>query len=90
VLPANRRAFTLRTSDGLNLIGEVSSPLGQVVVSLLCLHPNPAGGGMMDSHIYKKAANRLPELAGIEIIRPVKVKVNTMRAIARSLMCKRH
>ena len=69
VLPANRRAFTLRTIDGLNLIGEVSSPLGQVVASLLCLHPNPAGGGMMDSHIYKKAANRLPELAGIEIIR---------------------
>jgi alpha/beta superfamily hydrolase len=24
---------------------------------------------MMDSHIYKKAANRLPDLAGIEIIR---------------------
>ncbi len=24
---------------------------------------------MMDSHIYKKAANRLPEMAGIEIIR---------------------
>jgi alpha/beta superfamily hydrolase len=24
---------------------------------------------MMDSHIYKKAANRLPEMAGIEVIR---------------------
>jgi len=35
----------------------------------LCLHPNPAGGGMMDSHIYKKAANRLPAMAGIQIIR---------------------
>ena len=33
------------------------------------LHPNPSGGGMMDSHIYKKAANRLPAMAGIQIIR---------------------
>ena len=24
---------------------------------------------MMDSHIYKKAANRLPSMAGIEVIR---------------------
>jgi alpha/beta superfamily hydrolase len=37
--------------------------------SLLMLHPNPAGGGMMDSHLYKKAANRLPAMAGIQIIR---------------------
>jgi alpha/beta superfamily hydrolase len=33
------------------------------------LHPNPAGGGMMDSHIYKKAANRLPAMTGITIVR---------------------
>jgi alpha/beta superfamily hydrolase len=33
------------------------------------LHPNPTGGGMMDSHIYKKAANRLPDMAGIRIVR---------------------
>jgi hypothetical protein len=33
------------------------------------LHPNPSGGGMMDSHPYKKAANRLPAMAGIQIIR---------------------
>ena len=32
-------------------------------------HPNPTGGGMMDSHIYKKAANRLPAMAGITVIR---------------------
>jgi len=32
-------------------------------------HPNPAGGGMMDSHVYRKAANRLPELADLTIIR---------------------
>jgi len=47
----------------------VARPLGEPIASLLCLHPNPSGGGMMDSHIYKKAANRLPGMAGIEIIR---------------------
>jgi alpha/beta superfamily hydrolase len=68
-LPANRTPFTIKTSDGLNLIGEVATPIGEVTGSLLMLHPNPSGGGMMDSHIYKKAANRLPAMAGIQIIR---------------------
>jgi len=69
VLPANRTPFTIKTSDGLNLIGEVATPIGEVTGSLLMLHPNPSVGGMMDSHIYKKAANRLPAMAGIQIIR---------------------
>ena len=69
VLPANRRPITIRTADGLNLIGEVATPIGNRIGSILCLHPNPTGGGMMDSHIYKKAANRLPQMTGIEIIR---------------------
>ena len=69
VLPANRSVITIKTSDGLNLVGEVSTPLGEVSGSLLMLHPNPSGGGMMDSHIYKKAANRLPAMAGVQIIR---------------------
>ena len=69
VLPANRSLITIRTSDGLNLIGEVATPIGEVTGSLLMLHPNPSGGGMMDSHIYKKAANRLPAMAGLQIIR---------------------
>jgi alpha/beta superfamily hydrolase len=69
LLPANRSAITIKTSDGLNLIGELTSPLGEITGSLLMLHPNPSGGGMMDSHIYKKAANRLPAMAGIQIIR---------------------
>jgi alpha/beta superfamily hydrolase len=68
-LPALRRPITIKTRDGLNLIGEVASPEGEITGSLLMLHPNPSGGGMMDSHIYKKAANRLPALAGIQIIR---------------------
>ncbi|MDA3030638.1 MAG: alpha/beta fold hydrolase, partial [Actinomycetota bacterium] len=69
VLPANRSLITIRTSDGLNLIGEVATPISEITGSLLMLHPNPSGGGMMDSHIYKKAANRLPAMAGIQIIR---------------------
>ena len=69
ILPALRAPITIKTSDGLDLIGEVASPEGEITGSLLMLHPNPSGGGMMDSHIYKKAANRLPAMAGIQIIR---------------------
>ena len=69
MLPANRRSISIKTADGLNLIGEVASPIGNRVASILCLHPLPTAGGMMDSHVYKKAANRLPAMAGIEIIR---------------------
>ena len=69
VLAALRTPITIKTSDGLNLIGEVATPKGEISGSLLMLHPNPSGGGMMDSHIYKKAANRLPAMAGIQIIR---------------------
>jgi len=69
VLPSRRTPFTLHTADGLRLVGEVASPMGERTATILALHPNPVGGGMMDSHIYKKAANRLPELAGIEIVR---------------------
>ena len=69
VLPAKRSLITIKTSDGLNLIGEVATPEGEITGSLLMLHPNPSGGGMMDSHLYKKAANRLPAMAGIQIIR---------------------
>jgi alpha/beta superfamily hydrolase len=69
VLPANRRSISIKTADGLNLIGEVATPLANRLASILCLHPLPTAGGMMDSHVYKKAANRLPAMAGIEIIR---------------------
>lgn len=69
VLPAQRTPFTLTTADGETLIGEVAAPLSDPTTALLCLHPNPTGGGMMDSHIYKKAANRLPAMAGITVIR---------------------
>ena len=69
MLPAHRRPITIQTADGLALIGEVATPIGPRVASILCLHPLPTHGGMMDSHVLKKAANRLPQMAGLEIIR---------------------
>ena len=69
VLPAVRTPFTVTTEDGCVLIGEVAAPLSNPTATLLMLHPNPTGGGMMDSHIYKKAANRLPTMAGITTVR---------------------
>ncbi len=57
------------TSDGLRLVGEVASPIGERKATILTLHPLPTAGGMMDSHILKKAANRLPAMAGVEVIR---------------------
>jgi len=69
ILPAQRTPFTVTTSDGQTLIGEVSAPISGYNGAILCLHPLPTAGGMMDSHIYKKAANRLPAMSGIEVIR---------------------
>lgn len=70
VLPATRTPISFLTSDGLKLIGEVAEPTsGDLSIGLLCLHPLPTHGGMMDSHVFKKAANRLPELAGITVVR---------------------
>ena len=34
-------------------------PLDKPTGAILCLHPLPTAGGMMDSHLFKKAANRL-------------------------------
>jgi alpha/beta superfamily hydrolase len=69
ILPAQRTPFTVSTSDGQTLIGEVAAPISGYTGAILCLHPLPTAGGMMDSHIYKKAANRLPAMSGIEVIR---------------------
>ena len=69
VLAAIRTPFTLKTEDGQTLVGEVSAPVDNPTTALLCLHPNPTGGGMMDSHVYKKAANRLPAMAGVTVVR---------------------
>jgi alpha/beta superfamily hydrolase len=69
VFDAKRTPFHVLTEDGIDLIGEVASPLGSSKGAILCLHPLPTAGGMMDSHIYKKAANRLPAMSGITVIR---------------------
>jgi len=69
ILPAQRTPFTVVTEDGQTLVGEVSAPVSNPTAAILCCHPNPTGGGMMDSHIYKKAANRLPAMAGITVVR---------------------
>jgi alpha/beta superfamily hydrolase len=70
VLPANREAITLVTADGLKLVGEIAMPeSGAPSATLILLHPNPTGGGMMDSHLYRKAAWRLPALANVAVLR---------------------
>jgi uncharacterized protein len=69
-LPSIREPITLTTSDGLKLIGELASPVSQKpVATLLTLHPLPTHGGFMDSHILRKAANRLPALADLAVFR---------------------
>jgi alpha/beta superfamily hydrolase len=70
VLPARREPLTLHTADGLDLVGELALPLDRdPVATLVCLHPLPTHGGMMDSHVYRKAAFRLPALAGVAVLR---------------------
>ena len=69
VLPALREPFKLLTSDGLNLVAEIARPLKVSAGILVMLHPLPTAGGMMDSHIFRKAAARLPELADLTILR---------------------
>jgi alpha/beta superfamily hydrolase len=70
VLPARRVPVTLRTSDGLSLVGELALPAERDSVgTLICLHPLPTQGGMMDSHVLRKAAFRLPALADLAVLR---------------------
>jgi alpha/beta superfamily hydrolase len=70
VLPARRTPITLRTADGLELVGELSVPLERPpVATLVTLHPLPTHGGFMDSHVYRKAAARLPALADLAVLR---------------------
>ncbi|THG31717.1 alpha/beta hydrolase [Naasia lichenicola] len=69
-LPAVREDIELHTSDGLTLVGELSTPYDHPpVATLLTLHPLPTAGGFMDSHILRKAAARLPALADLAVLR---------------------
>lgn len=70
VLPARRLPVEMHTADGLRLVGELASPVDrEPLATLICLHPLPTHGGMMDSHLLRKAAWRLPALAGIAVLR---------------------
>ena len=70
VLRADREDIELRTEDGLTLVGELALPLdGPVTATLITLHPLPTHGGFMDSHVFRKAAWRLPALAGVAVLR---------------------
>ena len=70
VLPAVREPITLHTSDGLRLIGELALPESRAPkATIICLHPLPTHGGMMDSHVFRKMAWRFPALFDIAVLR---------------------
>ena len=70
VLPARRDPVRLRTSDGLTLVGELALPLdAEPVATIVTVHPLPTHGGMMDSHVLRKMAWRLPALADVAVLR---------------------
>ncbi|MFC0532191.1 alpha/beta hydrolase [Phytohabitans kaempferiae] len=70
ILPGRREDIELHTADGLTLVGELALPADRdPVAALVCVHPLPTHGGMMDSHIFRKAAWRLPALAGLAVLR---------------------
>ncbi|MBD5786269.1 alpha/beta hydrolase [Cellulosimicrobium terreum] len=70
VLPARREDIELHTADGLTLVGELALPEGRdPLATLVTLHPLPTHGGYMDSHVYRKAAWRLPALADLAVLR---------------------
>lgn len=70
VLPAVREPITLYTGDGLALVGELAVPVDRPPAgTIVCVHPLPTHGGMMDSHVLRKMAWRLPALTGLAIVR---------------------
>ncbi|RIJ57807.1 alpha/beta hydrolase [Clavibacter phaseoli] len=69
-LPARREDVELTTADGLRLVGELALPADRdPVATLVTLHPLPTAGGFMDSHVLRKAALRLPAMAGLAVLR---------------------
>lgn len=70
ILPAHREDIELRTQDGLTLVGELARPAAKAPsATLVMLHPLPTAAGMMDSHVFRKAAWRLPALADLAVLR---------------------
>ena len=69
-LASRREEVELVTVDGLTLVGELALPADRdPVATLVTLHPLPTAGGFMDSHVLRKAAARLPALAGLAVLR---------------------
>ena len=69
-LPATRTDVSFQTADGLTLVGELSVPKDEPAQGTLVMcHPLPTAGGYMDSHLIRKAANRLPAMAGLAVLR---------------------
>ena len=70
VLPARREPLRLHTSDGLALVGELALPMtASPAGTIVTVHPLPTHGGMMDSHVLRKMAWRLPALADLAVLR---------------------
>lgn len=70
ILPARREPIELETADGLTLVGELALPADrEPAATLVTFHPLPTAAGMMDSHVLRKAAWRLPALAGLAVLR---------------------
>jgi alpha/beta superfamily hydrolase len=70
VLPARRQHFSVTTADGETIVGETALPERIApIATLVCLHPLSTHGGSTDSHLFRKAAWRLPELAGLAVVR---------------------
>lgn len=70
ILPARREDVELHTADGHTLVGELALPADtDPVGTLVTIHPLPTHGGFMDSHVFKKAAFRLPALADLAVLR---------------------
>jgi alpha/beta superfamily hydrolase len=69
-LPARREDISFVTADGFTLVGELALPLDrEPAATLVTFHPLPTHGGFMDSHVYRKASNRLPALADLAVLR---------------------
>ena len=70
ILPARREPIELKTADGLTLVGELALPADrEPAATLVTFHPLPTAAGMMDSHVLRKAAWRLPALADLAVLR---------------------
>lgn len=67
VLPARRADVELHAADGPRLTGRLALPEGRTpAATLICLMTPP---GAADARLPREAANRLPELADVAVLR---------------------